>query len=343
MTFSLYRLFDLASRAILYHATNSSSAMLVLKNGAFKLPLAETNTSETKIRKLNKLGEVEEHDRHLPGLFYLSTARSLASGYIADRAKGLSRVGESVIFVLDWSVIQQRNRGVKIQPIEYWGLDGTGRKYGSGSEQEERIFSNKRDLRIVGAIKEILLYVDRPNFRLRQVYSYCLKNRIPVKLFTENNFQGFLHKREKADDRREAIERLQKVKQERYQSGLDGKTPSSSKTAKKFWERNLPRKDRRLSELDVLTVLVNGKDYGKLPKQVQQYFWNISHLKERFTSFLHNLRGESRNGSDSTDKFAKLIKQMRAKSVTEFFDKLDTKWQKLQEKYRAEEAAKRQG
>lgn len=337
---SLDALLELASRDTLYHATNSLSALYVLKSGEFKLPLTETNTSETKIQVKDKQGNLVMKDRHLPGLFYLSTARSLSSGYIADRDKNLNKVGETTVFVLDWPIIRSKNRGVVIKPIEYWGLDATGRKYGSGSEQEERIFSNNRALKIKGAIKEILLYVDRPNFRMRQVYSFCLKNRIPIKLFTEHNFQGFLRRKERDEDRKLAIERLQKTKQDRYMSGLPGKTPSSSKTAEKYWFRNTSKDDRRYKELDALTVMVNAKDYGKLPKKVREYFYNYGSLQERFTNFIHNIRGESKQGSDSTDKFAILLKKMKAKSVKDFFDKLDAKWEKLRDKYKEEERKK---
>lgn len=315
---------ETASIDTLYHTTDASYGLKIIKENAFRMPLAETNASEIRGQK------------KLPGLYYLSTARNLNSGYISDRASGLGVVNHPVTLVLNTRKILNKNRGAKVVPFDYWGMDKHGRSMGSGREAEERIYSNKRILNIKGCYSVIIMLRSEKwerLWQLREVYSYCLKNKIPVKLFTWENLSGFRAQREKPEDKAKAIELLKTAKREHgYQTSHKGILPSSSKTAEKHWQKNTPEKDKRVSEYMMLYHLVTKNDYRDLPEKVKsRFFWySGDSIHKRMENYLHNLRSTSAQGSDELDKLDALFKRMKAKSVRDFFDKLEVKWERLQ-------------
>ncbi|QXV74243.1 hypothetical protein [Rhizobium phage RHEph12] len=329
----LFAMVDVSSTIkTLYHNTSPHSALQILTEGAFKLPLSETNESESR--------------RHIYKLYYLSTARSLASGYISDRSAGLGVVNNAVTFVIDVQKLLRLNRGIKIKPVEYWGLDKHGRSLGSGSEQEERIYSDKRVLNVKGCLKVLLTVRDSKYerlFGLRQVYAYCIRNKIPVKLFTHDNLQGFKLQREKKEDRAKAVQLLLAAKREHgYSSVHKGKSPYSSKTATKYWERNTPPNERSVSEIDALRYLVDATHWLQVPPKVRARYLDrySSSLQGNFKQFLHNLRADGTRGSDDPEKLDKLLRKTKSKSIPAFFAKLEAKWKRLRDEYNAEEDAK---
>lgn len=342
---SLDVLLELASRDILFHNTNVNSAKLILDKMAFTLPLAETNESETQVRVFDKKTEMYRVEkRHMPGLYYLSFARSLSSGYIADRSKNLHKVANPITFVLDGNVLKSRNRGIKFSSLNYWNMDSTGRSMGSAREAEERLFSNNRNLSIQGAIKEVLIVIDGRYgsvWNERRIYTLCLRNKIPCKLFTLDNFQGFLRRRETKEDKAKALEMLKSATRDRgYQSGADGVTPTSSKAVRKHYNSTMPAKQRSYNELESLELLVERKSYGNLPERVRQYLRSYDGLHSRFKSFLHNLRSDVGRGGPQPARFDRLLKKMKAKSIEDFFTKLEKKWEPLIDIYNQREREK---
>jgi len=316
---------ETASINTLFHNTNAYNALQILKDNQFRLPLAETNSSETRGRKV-------------PALYYLSTARTLNSGYISDRSSGLSKINYPITFVLDTKKIRQKNRGVKIVSFDYWGSDKHGRNMGSAREAEERIYSNNRRLTIKGCYSVLLVVSTGKygnNWYMRQVLLHCLKNRIPVKVFTDENIAGFKLMREKLDDRAKAVEILKTVKRDHgYQTAHKGVLPYASKTAQKHYDKGTDPDKRRYSEFDIVKMMVEKNDYRNLPYSVKsRYFnrWGNETLHKAMENYLHNLRATSARGSDELDKLDKLIKKMKAKTIEEFFDKLEKKWDKLRE------------
>lgn len=317
---------ETASIDTLFHNTSPNKALSILKDGAFRLPLSETNASETRGQKV-------------PALFYLSTARTITSGYISDRGPHLNKLNDSVVFVIDTKKLRQKNRGIKIVPFEYWGnADASGRRMGAAREAEERIYSDNRTLKIKGCVKVLLAVRDDKyanNFHLRNVYSYCLKNKIPVKLFTYDNLAGFKLQREKPEDKNRALQLLKEAKREHpYQTSHKGVSPHSSKTSIKFYAKK--GDGIRLSDLQMLRALVDKTEYSQLPYKVKTQFFDYNGMyarsvNEYFSNYLHNLRGSIAHGSDEIDKLHDLIRKMRAKTVNEFFEKLIAKWSKLYE------------
>lgn len=335
---------ELASTATLYHSTDPRLAMDILKAGYFRLALAETNKSESAIRVVGK----PDIKRKIPATFYLSTARTLSSGYIADRAETLGKVNMPVTLVLDTAKMSGKNRGMKIRSFDYWGLDNTGRSLKSAREAEERIYLDKPKLNVKGCVKSVLIFIRKSDpanstgYILRQLYSFCLKHRIPCKLFTWKNFQGFLRQKETQKDHDEALQILMASKRTfGYQTSHKGITPFSSKTATKFWNRSSPG-TASLSDHDALKEMVEKNDYGKLSDKVKgRYFrWGMESLREGFTNYLQNLRGEIKNGKESTEKLYDLMQKTKSKNLDEFFGKLDAKWAKLRKEYNDAEDAK---
>lgn len=328
---------ETSSVETLFHNTNPTKALSILKDGAFRLPLAETNTSETRGNKV-------------PALFYLSTARTITSGYISDRGPHLNKLNDSVVFVIDTKKLRVLNRGIKIVPFNYWGNPNeAGRHLGSGREAEERIYSDNRTLKIKGCIKVLLAVRDDKyvnNFHLRNVYAYCLKNKIPVKLFTFDNLSGFKLQREDQDDRNRAVSLLKAAKREHpYQTSHKGVLPYASKSAQKYYNKGISKDKIRISDLQMLRALVDADSYDKLPYKVKLQFFDYNGLYEPsvtqyFSNYLHNLRGSIAHGSDEIDKLHNLVKKMRAKTLNEFFEKLIAKWSKLYEQYRLENQRK---
>ena len=109
----------------LYHATDVHRAVSILKQNRLILPLAETNEAEA---------------RNALKLYYMSFARSINSGYISDRASGLSKLSKQIVIVFDQKALKNI-RGTILKPIEYWNIlsNTFGRPQNSAREMEERL------------------------------------------------------------------------------------------------------------------------------------------------------------------------------------------------------------
>lgn len=333
MPTALETLMELASIDTLYHNTNASNALNILKEGKFRLPFSETNKSETQVR----VAGYKTTARPIPKLFYLSTARTLGSGYIADRAPTLAAVNNPVTFVIDVRKLVAQNRGVVIRSFGYWEHGQTGRSMGSAREAEERIYSPRHTLNVKGCLKVLLVVGTGKydvNWHQRELFSYCLKNHIPCAVFTSDNKAGFLAQKQSVADRNRAIGLLKTAKREHgYQTSEKGILPYRSKTAMKYYAKN---GGVSMSEFDDLKLLVNAKDYRDVPSKLKsRYFggWggDDNSLNAKFSNFLHNMRAETQRGSETFDKVHALVKQMKAKTLEEFFRKLDQKWEKLRQ------------
>lgn len=321
---------ETASRDILYHNTTGYNAFQALKSHSFKLPFSETNSSE-KVYSYRDGDKRKEIKREIPYLHYISFARNLSSGYIADRGPHLNAVNNPITFVIDGKKIQSINRRSVFKAVNYYDTDESGRQMGSGKEAEERFYSDKRTIDIRGCIKAVLLVVRglSANQWDRQVYAYCLKNKIPIKLFTLENKQGFLRQRENKEDREKARQILLETK---------FSLPSSynNETTRKYYNSKLPFDQRRLSDYGILEELTRETDFSKLSQRGRELaressigYSNSRGISQYFESYIHNLRGGDRN--DDTTKIGKLVKKLKAKNLEDFFIKLEKKWTKIYE------------
>jgi len=300
----------------LYHTAHSSTAYKILKSNSLKLPLAETNTSESKFK-----GK----------MFYLSFARTPASGYIADRASGMRQINQPVLFVFNQKKLLAQ-RGVTIKPVDYWGANASGRVMGGGAkEAEERLFSDHPVLdNIRDSIVEIRIATDFDKYTnnewLLEIIIACKKFKIPVKLFKTTNKQGYLLGKENAEESKEILTHLKSLGLSKHKND-DYTGASRAKIIKKKipnWGSN--------NWLTSLTELVHKDDRKSLTTATRRKLWyyleDLNSFKNSFSSDVHNLR----SGHDLDKKaFYSLIKKMKAKSVDDFFSKVFNKWKDMKE------------
>ncbi len=314
----------------LYHATAPQKALSILLNNKLFLPLAETNSSESVLNRGKKL-------------YYLSFARSPSSGYIADRSRGLRAINEDILFVFDRPKLTRR--GATIRPVDYWANpNAEGRQMGGAArETEERLFSNQPTIdNVVPAIVEVRVVIrdagkpaDRYNNTriVRDIVLWCKTNRVPVKLFTENNKAGFVLGREKPADRHLAYETL------RDRSALQ---PGEKKYEQKYMRSgdHTPRLLRRMnssSPILALGELVYKNDYESLSKRARDLIYYKVAYANNSKEFVKNMEDDLHNMRAQRDKeremFERMLTYMKVKTIGEFFEKLYVKWIKLRDEY----------
>jgi hypothetical protein len=117
----------------------------------FHLPSVESFSSNTFLQNYYFIKK----------LFYLSFARTPASGYIADRASGLTSVKEPVMFVVNGKQLKNINRNSTFVPQDYWyDSDENGRQRGGSKEAEERFYSANPRAKLGSALIEIRIIAD---------------------------------------------------------------------------------------------------------------------------------------------------------------------------------------
>lgn len=320
----------------LFHVLAPHKALSILTKNAFRLPLAETNSSEAA------LGATKQ--------YYMSFARTPNSGYIADRSKGLRRVQDPVLLVFHRPRLE-RLRGVVFRPVSYHGADAAGRAMGGAKEAEERLFSNHPIIPgVTGALAEIRIIVNPSDAHpyTRDVLSAATKRKIRVKLFTWDNFQGYLRGVETPADRTAAFEMLKALKPSTTSQFAIRNTPEFRKpydadamnapiVAKKLGPNWRNRSNANLAEW------VYKTDYAALTKDARSAISSFlsdgpdggARMWESWSSYVHNLRA---GRAAEQDKFNRMMTHLRVRSPKAFFYALVAKWVPLREAYnRAEE------
>ena len=298
----------------LFHTCNAYKALHILRDNALKLPLSETNSTESK---------------HAKKLFYLSFARTAASGYIADRSTGRRSINESVLFIFNAQTLLRR-RGVIIAPVDYWGLDSKGRSLGNAREAEERLFSDTPVL--PGIVSDIVEIRIATSFDKYENYSYLLdvvfaakKHKIPVKLFLRSNKVGYLRGVENLADRALIMEQLKK---EGFNKNKNSGYSEASRA--KILKKKIPNWGTS-SWLPLMTEFVYATSYAELSTKARDRLWYLLRDKSEFAknseSEIHNLRA----GNEVDKKrFYALLRKMKSKTVAQFFSDLYEKWSKIQ-------------
>lgn len=303
----------------LYHNLDLFKLKSVLISNSFRLPLSASNESE------EKLG--------VKKMFYLSFARTPSSGYIADRSSGLSKVNEDALLVIDRRLLEKQ-RGVSLVPVQYYSVDGTGRAMGSAREAEERLFSDKPLLTgVINTIVEVRImttryFNDRHYYALRQVYTICKRKGIKTKLFSMDNYQGYLLGKEKLKDRDAIYEKMisTKFKPDNYGSSYEARRSSIVRKRSKYMATD--------SFQDLAEYVYNDslKDLGKQARERLYYLVRGYTADHNFYGYykteIHNLRGITTSTTDR-DKLNRMLKHMKVKSLREFFSKLQTKWENI--------------
>lgn len=310
----------------LFHVTSSYKAHSIVKAMELRLPLAATNKTE------RTLGT--------PRPYYMSFARSVSSGYIADRGQG-NGLGGDVLLIFDSRKLLN-TRGTELKTIDYWSTTSenkTGRQLGRGREMEERLFSDKPKLDITNKLAEIRVMVDgndwRDKWKLELVID-AKKKKIKLKLFTENNKQGFIAGREKAEDRKDALAILKK----------HGPTEVNSNITDAMRGGTLRKRATGygVTRFQLLNEFVNKKTFESLSKDAKERLSSIFYSATDDDSFLrgyetdlHNMRS---GRATEQDQFNKVFLASKEKNIDEFFRKLTIKWRKLRKEYLAEEDRK---
>lgn len=292
----------------LYHATELYKLYSILSTNSLRLSLSESNSSEAILGT--------------PKLYYMSFARTPASGYIADRGKSLRPVNESALIVFDRNKLL-RKKGVIVKPVQYYNLDKDGRIFGSqGREAEERLFSNNLEIKgIISTIKEIRIMTFDDKYPVPRISKKLLllikTNKLKLKLFTMDNFQGFLLGKEKPNDRALALNNL---KTSKYTINTYS---SEARRAKQITKKN----PNWRSYLDNLNEYVYKSSKDELTNKAKSSLYYHTRYPESFmeaySAELHNMRSGI---FMDKDRFDRLLKRMKAKTVKDFFNKLYLKW-----------------
>ena len=300
----------------LYHTTNSSNAFKILHTNSLKLSLAETNSSESKFAKK---------------LFYLSFARTPASGYIADRAPGLRTINESVLFVFDKRKLNQL-RGVTFSPVDYWGAGENGRIFGGGAkESEDRMFSDTAFLKNINStIKEVRVVVGEDKYDnnpwLLNVVLECKKKKIPVKLFNKQDKDGFIYGKEDKSERKRLFDLLK-------QEGLGKpRTSTAEYNRASIIKKKAPEwvgsADRGIR---VITELFYKDKLEDLSKEARRFVYDYNDrpgFLRYFETDVHNLRAG--NPIDQK-RFYSLLKNAKVKKLSTFINQMFDKWKNIRE------------
>lgn len=304
----------------LYHVTEPHKALSILSSGSLRLPLAKTNESEAQVASKRKGKN-----------YYMSFARSPTSGYIADRAPGLNKVSDSILFVFDKQVLAKQ-RNVIFEQVQYFGaVDSSGRQGGNAREKEERLFSSEPVVKSVSnSIVEIRIYVGkgREHHLIRKVLSVAKKRNMNVKLFSDANYQGYLLGKENAADRKVVFDLLLAQKDDSQPRSAITESYSSRGYYKHAGTKMLDEYRHRLY------AYVYKQKYEELTakqrSEIYHLTWDSRAFYEGFKHDLHNLRG---GRLAEQDAFNKALKFMKAKNVDDFFAKLYAKWKKLRDAY----------
>ena len=307
-----------ANDNFVYHTLGLHKLESILKSDSLFLPLTATNTSEETMG--------------ISKLFYMSFARTPASGYIADRSQGLRRVNEAGLIVFDRRLLSQQ-RGVSFAPVGYYSVDSVGRAMGSSKEAEERLFSDHPMLKGVSkAIVEVRLMIFEGIYPidkyLRTVYTMLKKKGITVKLFTNDNFQGYLLGRETPSDRARAYGIVRSAPM-KPMSTYNGDAYRSSIVRKKRPDYNSSDSMIRLGEY----VYKNSLD--ELSPKARSGLYYLIRGWDTGNPFLNHYRNDLHNMRAGSEKERIRLNNMlvftKSKSVKQFFDMLLQKWSKIYE------------
>ena len=298
----------------LYHTLEAYKAYKILTSNELKLPLAESNSSESKFT-----GK----------MFYLSFARTPSSGYIADRASGLRQINEQILFVFDRRKLNNI-RGSVFKSVDYWGVNSSGRIMGGASkEAEERMFSPSPIIKgIASALLEVRVALDSEDFgRNRWVLETIIaakKKKIPVKLFSYKNKQGYLLGKEDSTESKFLLQKLKEAGFQRTKFSSFSEASRSSIVRKKY-----PLYNSRDWLMSIAEYVFKNSYEELTPKAQSQIYYDLRSSEDFFTnnsSNIHNLRA---GPEQDRKRFYSYLKATKAKSVKQFFEFLYNKWTKL--------------
>lgn len=230
-----------------------------------------------------------------------------------------------ILFIFDRHKLNRR--GVIFRPVEYYGTDdgtGTGRYMGSSREAEERMFYDKPVVsNIIPAIKEIRVFIEKRNLNdghtayLRKLIIAAKKNSIPIKMFTEDNRMGYFHGREKEEDRKLIFTTLG--------TKVDG--PRGARIMEMYRTKITKKKSLHYSGdwIDILEEYVRKESYKELTARARSRISGSYHIDfaDMYRNDIHNFRTDTIEYKQRLDKLLKLTK---SKTIREFFNKLNDKW-----------------
>ena len=295
---------------VLYHQTRLINAVNILRTNRFELKNAVGNEFESKFGA---------------GLYYMSTARSMTSAYIAGKS--------GVVFELDGVKLSHRHSGTAMDyfnPSRYKYTSGPGDARAELFEAEDRVFSDKPFIMARQYIKRAFCvvpesYLTEPNAAQWEFYKYCLRLHIPVMYFastadmiTKSKAKEIVFK--PLRPARDPAKERQKLDSENY----DLKFPE--------------RENEMLAMWYTLAVMPRKPD---TPSVVQIYGMHKDKLKTAFnslkysyalTDFLDALQAPKFDGygtvKKSREHLDKIISLMRSRKQTpaQFIQSLKDKW-----------------
>ena len=133
----------------LFHVTNESNLLQILKDDSLKLAFAGGTQADLNLNRGYS--------------FFLSTMRQKYGNYARNIGKETGYIKYHVVIHLDGRAITAA--GFKVFPVDFWGQ---GPEY---SEQEERIVSNKDELTpLKKFVKDIHVYIPEKLVALPAVF-----------------------------------------------------------------------------------------------------------------------------------------------------------------------------
>lgn len=309
---------------IVFHRTNIHAALKILTQNKFRLTSAIGTASD------------KEHNKNR--YYFLSTARSPMSSYIAR-----DPYAAEIYFTLDGRKLNQKFKGFA---VDYWGP--TFRQHHPDKhEMEDRIVSDEQYIEnAISYIKEVhLLYSfkttdyslfdikkEDPKVRetkvedrfmgvIQQIYSFCKKNDIPIYLYENKKDYGNRNKNKAINilnllkdretfkqDKREPMSRWQLTKSE-----VDGWIE-----VLKFPIEKYELKDREDYEEKVL-----GKFSDQAKRIMTNYVlgWYKDDGLSQFKVMFHNNKS-----NDSIGKIIKVMRDMKINTPEELFETIYDKY-----------------
>lgn len=281
---------------ILYHLTNQTSALAILKDNEFHLAPATGTAADNKLNK----GK----------MYFLSTARSKTGKYNTLR-HGM------VQFVLDGIKIGQN---FKASAVDYWGEQYRGFD-GGKYEMEDRILSDKPTMPSLKYIKEVHFQalgdkssrnpepqVDkRDKLRFRQLIIFCKLKKIPLFIYASSADAKLMNKAKAISPKELNLKR---------------------DTIERAWvERKRPRAS---TSGYGLMELIHQRKYTQLTKK--GLYW-LDYLKPyRESDFVTQVGNEIHNNKrDQSHTIHKVLTWMRENKIADvqaLFDYLQPRWSK---------------
>lgn len=295
---------------VLYHQTRLINAVNILRTNRFELKHSVGNEFESKVNGTD---------------YYMSTARSMTSAYIAGKS--------GVVFELDGVKLSQRYSGTAMDyfnPSRYKYTSGPGDARAELFEAEDRVFSDKPFIMARQYIKRAYCvvpesYLTEPNAAQWEFYKYCLRLHIPVMYFASTADMITKSKAKAIDFKpsrpaRDPAKERQKLDSENY----DLKFPERENEMLAMWY-TLAVMPRKPDTPSVVQIYAMRKEKLKTAFNSLKYGYALKDFLDALQQPKFSEYTASNKGRQHLDKLIALMKS-RKQTPAQFIDALKAKW-----------------